>query len=376
MGVVERVEHLGIEVAPHAVLDDVHRLLVGKGRLVGAAGGERVVDVGEGHDPGLNGNGFAGESLGISLAVPFFVVRQGDHACHLQQRVPEWRSEPRRAAEQFGVLALVAEDFGTDDAVLLHDLPFVGSELARLEQDRIRDADLADVVERRSDEQPFQEFLVQTQLLADDAAVGGDADDVVAGFLVAKFGRLGQPPDDFQADLAQFLRPLRHPLLEVGVVLLELVVTFLETQRVGDAGHQVVGIGRLGQEVGCPRFQGLAAETAVVQSGQNDHGNVPRELAGLEPLQQDQAVHAGHADVGDDGIGRFRRKVVESLLRVCERDDFPIRATRAQNSLQRIEHQLLIVDEHNRWLHGGRIHGNCPYERSGPLPCAAGEDEI
>src|SRR5437868_22044 len=78
-------------------------------------------------DAGLHGNRLSRQALRISLAVPLLVVRQGDHAGHFQQRVFE-DSPPMtlRTAEHPGVLAFVAEDFGPDDAMLLHDLPFVG----------------------------------------------------------------------------------------------------------------------------------------------------------------------------------------------------------------------------------------------------------
>jgi len=43
----------------------------------------------------------------------------------------------------------------------LHDGEFLGAQLARLEQDAVRNADLADVVQRRRLEQQVQGFVIE-----------------------------------------------------------------------------------------------------------------------------------------------------------------------------------------------------------------------
>src|SRR5882724_1839967 len=76
----EDIEQRAVEVAgPSLVVQDVERFFLRDALLVGAiAGGERVVDVGDRHHPGLNGDLVAAASLGIAGAVELLVVRAGD----------------------------------------------------------------------------------------------------------------------------------------------------------------------------------------------------------------------------------------------------------------------------------------------------------
>ena len=79
-----------------------------------------------------------------------------------------------------------------DERVLLHHLVFLRRQLAGLEQDVVRDADLADVVHGGGDLDQFAAFFRQAQTRGDQAREFRHAQHVVAGVRVAVFTRLGQ----------------------------------------------------------------------------------------------------------------------------------------------------------------------------------------
>ncbi len=125
-----------IEVDAAALLDDLPGLIVAHRLLVDPFGGQGVIHVRQGHDPGRQGNRIAHQAEGIAAAVPAFVMGQGDLAGDLQEIV----------------LAQVVFDgqqaVAADERVFLDDGPFPVVETAGLEQHRIRNAHLADVVQR------------------------------------------------------------------------------------------------------------------------------------------------------------------------------------------------------------------------------------
>ena len=128
----------GIEVLSPSLADDLHGLLVGHGRLVDAPADQRVVDVGHRHQPRRDRNLVAGQSSRIADAIPLLLVRQ---AISLASS----RKSTGVAQLPLGLLDRVA----AERRVGLHDLELFRRQLARLEQDAVGDADLADVVQRR-----------------------------------------------------------------------------------------------------------------------------------------------------------------------------------------------------------------------------------
>ena len=109
------------------------RLLERPRLLVRARVGEDVEDVGDGGDAARRaGCASPVEAARVAGAVPALVVRAGDLL---------GEAEDRRAA--------AGEDAAADLGVLLEHLALVVGQRARLEPDGVRDADLADVVQRR-----------------------------------------------------------------------------------------------------------------------------------------------------------------------------------------------------------------------------------
>ena len=77
---------------------------------------------------------------------------------------------------------------GLDDRALL------GRERAGLEQDRVGDRDLADVVQRRGVAEPLAEVGVHADVFGQQRREAPDALDVRAGVLVAELDRHRQAP--------------------------------------------------------------------------------------------------------------------------------------------------------------------------------------
>ena len=190
-----------------AALDLGDGLVDRPGRLVGALVGERVEDVGDGDDPADQRDPLPHDSARVAGAVPALVVVERDLLRHLQD----------------GEGAL-AEDLGAHLGVLLHHLPLGGGQLARLEEDLVGDADLADVVQRRG--APEQRGLVLAEAEAAGDQRGGPANalGVLVGGVVAVLGGDGEPLERLEAGFLERLGPLPHgPLEDVTLVLQRLL---------------------------------------------------------------------------------------------------------------------------------------------------------
>ena len=93
------------------------------------------------------------------------------------------------------------QDFGALDRMRLHDLVFFRRQGARLAQDGIIDADLADIVQRRAKTEPFQLAAVQIHLLGQQLRVARHAGGVAARVVVAQINGLGQNRDGVEEEL-------------------------------------------------------------------------------------------------------------------------------------------------------------------------------
>src|SRR4051812_8661274 len=126
----ERLDELRVELAAGLGGDLGQRVLDRPGVLVRAGRHERVVHVADRADAPGDRDLLAAQAGRVAGAVPALVVRAGDRLGELEE-----------------LRARVGEHRRADRRVGLHDLPLLAVELARLEEDAVRDADLADVVE-------------------------------------------------------------------------------------------------------------------------------------------------------------------------------------------------------------------------------------
>src|SRR3954467_10904529 len=81
----------------------------------------------------------------------------------------------------------------TELAVALDDDTLVGSQLARVEEDVIRDRDLAEVVQRRGLAYERDAARRQAQLGRDQRAIRRHSFDVMTGGVVAQLDGAGEP---------------------------------------------------------------------------------------------------------------------------------------------------------------------------------------
>ncbi len=135
-GLEERIDDVRVEM--HAARFENNRLgqIVHLRVLIDAPRGERVVHVGQRHDPPAKRNFVTDQALRITAAVVSLVMRLHDLAGHPQE---------------FGVglhAGRRLERFRPEPHVQLHRLKFVVRQRTRLEQYRVRHAHLADVVQR------------------------------------------------------------------------------------------------------------------------------------------------------------------------------------------------------------------------------------
>ncbi len=120
-----------IERRADHLVHDVEGAFDGHGAAVGAVGGERVEDVGDGDDAGLEIDVVALQAARIALAVEPLVMGAGDCGRDRRRR--------RCARGSCSPSAGMALDLG----------PFVVIELAGLVEDLVGDAELADIVQQR-----------------------------------------------------------------------------------------------------------------------------------------------------------------------------------------------------------------------------------
>ena len=126
----ERGHDRGIELGSGASLELTQGLGAREPGPVGAIGNERVVGIAGENDPGGKRYFFAGEAVGIAAPVPALVL------------VTDGESDVRESGQ-------LPQDPLADRGVLAHEIPLLVVQGARLVQDRIRDSDLPDVVEKR-----------------------------------------------------------------------------------------------------------------------------------------------------------------------------------------------------------------------------------
>jgi hypothetical protein len=138
----------------------------------------------------------------------------------------------------------------------------------------------------------------------------------------------------------------------------------LRWQRALGERDRIVEVEGLGQ-----KFPGAAAERAggagdVGVGRHHDHRQL--RVRGLEPLQQHQAVVAGHAHVGEQQVGRATRaQGVEHGLRRVETVDRV--SGLAQRGRQHEAHGAVVVDHPDARAHGTGIS----WHRLAPHPASA-----
>ena len=134
--VEEGVQKGRVKVCAATFRHDRERALDCHRRAVDAVAGQRVEDVCDRCHAALDRDLFADEAVGVAVAVPVLVVAERD---------------ARGKVKQGGVRA--GEDLVADLGVLFDLQALFGGQRAGLQQNRVGDRDLADVVQRGGDAQ-------------------------------------------------------------------------------------------------------------------------------------------------------------------------------------------------------------------------------
>jgi hypothetical protein len=122
------------------------RLRTRERATVGPIADQRVEEIGDRGDPALERDLLSGEPARIPGAVPALVMSEGNRRRE--------REQPRRRA---------GEDAVADLGVPLDDLPLRFGQRPGLEQDAVRDADLADVVQAAGDADQLAVLVVEAE---------------------------------------------------------------------------------------------------------------------------------------------------------------------------------------------------------------------
>ena len=171
----EDIEHRGVELGAAPVAHDLERRLHGIGATVDPVAREGIEHIGDGGDAAFDRDRIAGEAVRVSAAVVALVMGEGD-AC---SEVEQLRSR-------------AGEDAMTDRGVLLHLGPLGVGERPGLEQHRVGDPDLADVMERARRPDPFAEGLLEPEPARDQLADLTHPLDMACAGGIARLGRRGK----------------------------------------------------------------------------------------------------------------------------------------------------------------------------------------
>jgi AcrR family transcriptional regulator len=171
----EGVDDLGVELCPASRHDEAGRLGLRPCPLVRPLAAQRVVDVGDAHDPSDERDRGALDAERVPGAVPPLVVRLGDLGRHLEHR---------------GRVA--GEDAMPHRRVGLHHLVLLDRQRAGLAQHRVGHGDLADVVEAGREPELLAPLGRVPHRMGDLGGHVTDAVRVLAGLRIAELGEHGQ----------------------------------------------------------------------------------------------------------------------------------------------------------------------------------------
>ena len=144
-----------VELRAGALAEAAHRFRMAEPLAVRAVGRHRVVGVADEDDAGLERDALVAEPVRIATAVPPLVAVADDRADFLE--TVDRRDDPL-----------------SELRMRLHDRALLGGEPPGLREDLARDADLADVVQQRTELEPLQLALAEAELATDAQGEVGD----------------------------------------------------------------------------------------------------------------------------------------------------------------------------------------------------------
>ena len=296
---------------------------------------QSVEDVGDRGDAAEQRYLLAGDSVRIATAVEALVVRRRDLLGDVEQR---------RAA--------AGKDRAADFDVGL-DEPELGlGERPGLEQDPIRDADLADVVQRRPLVDQVRLVLSQLELACDRTSGPAHSLSVLAGLVVAILRGQCQALKDLQPRVVEVLGALEHLLLERVVVAAQSHVQHLHLEQVANSQQDLRAVERRGDEIPGAVSKRSAARLARHVRGQHQHLHPVGYSGRLQLLHHLEPVGLLHVQIEQHQVGGDASAQRHDVGRLRGRDDVVV-AGLLEDVLKKREIVWLVVDDQDlrglRW---------------------------
>ncbi len=221
----ETLHQAGIEVASGVLLQPLQDIAERPGRPVGTVVAQGIEGVHQPDDAGRHRDRLTRFAGRIPAPIPVLMVKPGDFFCDAHDR----RAPPR-------------EDLRPDGRVPLHDGKLLRGKPPGLEQDRIGDSNLAEIVERSSPLHQLHHHRTETQRVRQQRGHPADPLDVLAGIVIPELGGAGQPIEDLEPGLVQVAGPLPDPGLEDPIVILQMEVQEAGNQEVVDPEQDSNGL--------------------------------------------------------------------------------------------------------------------------------------
>jgi hypothetical protein len=245
-----------------------------------------------------------------------------------------------------------------------------------LEQDRVGDADLADVVHRRRDLEHVHRLGTEPEVLADQRRVLRHPHQVIAGRLVAEFAGLRELGERLELALVN----LGHRLVDLVLQHARLVgqhdLVPAKLEQVRAARARLVVVERLDEEVGRARLERVVTDLAVVDDGDHDDRNVHAMRERAQLLDELDAVELRQLVVGEDDVDAIVARELQCARRCVEQLEVELAVDLPDDLGEQQPAREQIVDDQDRVAlrtrerelrhdSGGRDWVTCLYRRHG-----------
>ena len=255
-----------------------------KGFFVAALARQGVVDVGHCHDLRGNGNILTLQAVRVAAAVPALVMPAADGVGCLDQRRLLLEGE-------------LVENFRTGGGVGLHRVKLFLRQFAGLVQNRLRDVDLADVVQRRrrADQRNIGGVQIvfvgfPDQRAQQDAGRRLDVQHVQAALAVAELDDMAENVDHRRVAFLFFVDLLGHQPHQV-------LLLGVEHQGVDDAAVHNGHIKRAADVVSRAQIVGTLHIAGCVLGRDHNDRDIVDPVIFIHHGQHVKAVHFGHHDI-------------------------------------------------------------------------------
>ena len=239
------------------------------------------------------------------------------------------------------------------DAVRLHDLELIDGVLARLEEDVIRNGDLADIVQRRRlgdlvDVLRRQEVGIARQsaeMFGEQADIGLRPADMVAGALITKFGQRHHDADRGLLQLQHLVDPAIDLSLQPGALILKEGLPDLDLEMRPHPRQNNGRRDRLVDEIDGTEFEAQFLIGSFGFGGEEDHRHAGGRRVRLQCPADRIAIHLGHHHIEQDQIRRRRLGQRQPALPAVGQLD-PVMLT--QQLVEQTEVGGCVVDDKHR----------------------------